>query len=70
MSETAECRGCGMKLKGKPYHLGGPAYHPKTNEMCNVSFWGGFVCSDACDRESDQRQERSIDEHNRANNRS
>lgn len=65
MSEekTAECRGCGMKLVGKPFHMGGQARHPITNALCHVSFWGGFVCSDECDRESDMRQKASIDDH-------
>jgi hypothetical protein len=47
--QTAVCRGCGMALKGKPYHLGGNAYHPETNEQCPVNHYGGFVCSYDCD---------------------
>ena len=62
--ETAECRGCGMKLIGKPYYTGGTARHPKTGKQCSVSFWGGFVCSDNCDITADRRQKQSIDEHN------
>lgn len=68
MSETlpdkAECRGCGMELKGTPYYQGRPAYHPKTGNQCNVSFWGGFICSDNCDRITDARMKTSIDNHN------
>ena len=48
--QTAVCRGCGLRLLGKPYRFGGAAYHPQTNEQCVVSYWGGFVCSDACER--------------------
>jgi len=62
--QEAECRGCGMKLIGKPYHLGGGARHPKTNEQCSVSFWGGYVCSDDCDRSADRKQKQSIDRYN------
>ncbi len=62
--ETAVCRGCGMKLKGKPYHLGGIARHPETNKVCESNFYGGYVCSDSCDSYSTSRQKRSIDEHN------
>jgi len=63
MNKTAECRGCGMKLIGNPYHMGGIARHPKTNEQCGVSYWGGYVCSDACDNSADREQKRSIDIH-------
>jgi len=61
--ETAVCRGCGMKLNGKPYYMGGIARHPKTGEQCNASFWGGYVCSDRCDDIADERQKESIDAH-------
>ena len=53
-----------MILKGEPYHKGGRAYHPDGSGQCNVSYWGGFVCSDQCERDADQRMKRSIDEHN------
>jgi hypothetical protein len=29
---VAKCRNCSKPLKGKPYHLGGAAYDPDTNE--------------------------------------
>lgn len=62
-TEKATCRGCGMELNGTPYFMGGQAYHPETGETCSISFWGGYVCSEDCDRSSDQRQKQSIDEH-------
>lgn len=47
---VAKCRGCGLVLKGKDYSLGGSAYHPRTGEQCPANHYGGFVCSEACDR--------------------
>ena len=47
--EIATCRGCGRKLKGKPYHMGGPAYHPDQGGIIRVCHYGGYVCSRACD---------------------
>lgn len=38
-----------MELRGKPYHLGGRAYHPKTGERCPANHYGGYVCSEQCD---------------------
>lgn len=65
MSDTAKCRGCGMTLNGKPYHLGGPfARHPKTGEVCRVNYYGGYVCSESCDQKVISHMEVSIDAHN------
>lgn len=50
MAKGAKCRGCGIELIGKPYHLGGDAYIPKTMERCRVNHYGGYVCSEQCDR--------------------
>lgn len=47
--ETAECRGCGMELIGKPYEMGGSAYRPDTMERCPSNHFGGHVCSRLCD---------------------
>jgi hypothetical protein len=47
--EHAECRNCGMILRGKPYYMGGSAYHPRTGKQCKVNHYGGFVCSYECD---------------------
>lgn len=61
--EKATCRGCKKELKGKPYYMGGPAYHPDTNERCKVNFYGGFVCSEACDRRASLELERTMPGH-------
>lgn len=58
--EVATCRGCGKELKGKPYYMGGTAYHPRTNERCKVNFYGGFVCSDKCDKRASYELEASM----------
>lgn len=49
-TETAVCRGCGRALNGKPFYQGGQAYHPETNDRCPSNYYGGFVCSQSCDR--------------------
>lgn len=58
--ETAECRGCGTPLRGKPYYMGGDAYHPKTGNKAKVNHYGGFVCSEDCDRRSHLALEQSM----------
>lgn len=52
-----------MKLIGKAYHLGGTAYHPRTDVQVKVSHFGGFVCSEWCDRRSHIDQEESMPGH-------
>jgi hypothetical protein len=48
--ESAVCRGCGTKLIGNPYYMGGNAYLPnKAMDQARVNFYGGFVCSRGCD---------------------
>lgn len=47
--DVAVCRGCGLELRGKPYYLGGSAYHPRTGETAKVCHYGGYVCSRSCD---------------------
>lgn len=59
-NETAVCRGCGKALIGKPYHLGGGAYHPKTMESCPVNQYGGYVCSYQCDKIASEQLEGSM----------
>lgn len=61
--EVATCRGCKKILKGKPYYMGHPAYHPDTNERCKVNFYGGFVCCENCDRQASLELERSMPGH-------
>jgi hypothetical protein len=59
----AVCRGCKKVLNGKPYYMGGQAYHPDTNERCKVNFYGGFVCSENCDRSASLELERTMPGH-------
>jgi hypothetical protein len=61
--EHAVCRGCGLVLRGKPYYMGGRAYHPRTDKQCPVNHYGGFVCSEECDRRASLEQERSMPGH-------
>ncbi|MGA7885255.1 MAG: hypothetical protein WCA44_05885 [Acidobacteriaceae bacterium] len=61
--ETAICRGCGMKLDGKPYRLGGSAYHPRTGKRCPANHYGGHVCSPTCDFNSSLRLEQTMPGH-------
>ena len=62
--QTAECRNCGMKLVGEPFHLAkNIARHPKTGDQCKINYYGGYVCSESCDRAATRKQDRSIDEH-------
>ena len=63
----AVCRGCGRVLRGKPYHIGGAAYHPETGERCPSNFYGGFVCSEGCDRRASLEQENSFPGAGRSN---
>jgi len=58
--KNATCRNCGKILNGKPYHLGGHAYHPETKEKCKVNYYGGFVCSESCDRRASLDLESSM----------
>jgi len=63
MTETAVCRGCRKVLRGKSYHMGWPAYDPRTGERCKVNFYGGFVCSEACDRRVSLELEQTMPGH-------
>lgn len=58
--ETATCRGCGIVLDGKPYYMGGSAYHPRTRERVLTNFYGGYVCSQSCDRNAAMDLEASM----------
>lgn len=59
-TETARCRHCRRELRGKPYYMGGRAYHPDTGEQCPVNYYGGFVCSWECDYRASVAQESSF----------
>ncbi len=58
--DVAVCRGCGRELQGKPYHLGGDAYNPDTGKRCPKNHYGGFVCSEECDRRASVQQHESM----------
>jgi hypothetical protein len=49
-----------MVLRGKAYHLGSRAFHPRTGEECPSNHYGGFVCSEECDRRASIRQHASM----------
>lgn len=62
--ETAKCRGCGRVLLGKPYYMGGAAFIPgPKREQAKINFYGGFVCSEACDRRASLELERTMPGH-------
>lgn len=54
------CRGCGLVLIGSPYWKGGSAYHPRTRERAQACHYGGWVCSEQCDRRATIEQEASM----------
>ena len=56
----AVCRGCGKVLRGKPAYAGMPAFDPETGEQCPRNYYGGFVCSEGCDRRAILEQESSF----------
>lgn len=58
--KKAICRGCKRVLNGKPYYFGETAYHPETGERCKINFYGGFVCSEQCDRDASRELEASM----------
>lgn len=60
--ETAKCRWCKTPLIGKPYHLGGGAYYPKSfgklyMQPVPVNQYGGYVCSYQCDYRASEELE-------------
>ena len=48
--DKAHCRGCRRELRGSPYYTGKPAYHPETGTRALAHYFGGWVCSAACER--------------------
>lgn len=51
-AKTAECRSCKRVLRGEPYYRGKSAYFPLDmgGGRVPVNYYGGFVCSENCDR--------------------
>lgn len=62
--EQATCRGCGRLLIGDAYMYGGSAYLPEGGQA-KVCYYGGFVCSESCDRRACLELERSMPGHDR-----
>lgn len=56
----AFCRGCGRRLDGNSYERGGLAYIPENGEPAKVNFYGGWVCSESCDRRASLEMESSF----------
>ena len=56
----AVCRGCGKLLDGSPYWKGGTAYVPATGRRAQKNHYGGWVCSESCDRRAHLEQEQSM----------
>lgn len=56
----AVCRGCGKHLNGSPYHKGGSAYNPDTGDRVPSNHYGGWVCSESCDRRASMELESSF----------
>lgn len=52
-----------MILRGKPYYMGGRAYHPRTGEQAKVNSYGGFVCSRSCDYRASLELEETVPGH-------
>lgn len=61
--ETAECRGCGKALRGKPYYMGGRAFDFDTGAEAKACHYGGFVCSRQCDHRACLSLERTMPGH-------
>ena len=71
MTDHARCRGCGIGLvdaigqPAPPYyrsHYPHP-YHPYTNHPAKSCYYGGFVCSESCDRKACLELEQSMPGH-------
>lgn len=63
LEETAECRGCRQTLRGRPYWYGESAYHPITGKRAKINHYGGFVCSESCDRRASLELESDMPGH-------
>ena len=69
--ERATCRGCGRALDGDAYMYGGRAYVPhdptdnprRPRREAKACHYGGFVCSERCDRRACLELERTMPGH-------
>ncbi len=57
--KPAVCRNCGMVLRGDAFMYGGLAFHPTTGEQCKQNKYGGFICSEICDKRASYDLEKS-----------
>jgi len=57
--EKATCRGCKRILKGDEYCYGGNAFLPEGG-LAKINHYGGFVCSEDCDRSASFKLENSM----------
>lgn len=55
--EAERCRSCRRELRGT---IRTGVTHPDTGETCKVNHYGGYVCSERCDREASIELERSM----------
>lgn len=68
--ERAKCRGCGRLLDGDDYRYGGRAFVPHASPLirgprreAKACHYGGFVCSEACDRRACLNLEQTMPGH-------
>lgn len=65
--EKAYCRGCNRTLDGDDYRYGGRAFFgdPRTGKRreARACHYGGFVCSERCDRRACLELERTMPGH-------
>lgn len=63
----AVCRGCGQHLGGSPYWKGGTAFVKRADggykHAAKANHFGGWVCSESCDRRAYLQQEQSMPGH-------
>ncbi len=63
----ATCRGCGRLLDGDAYMYGGRAFVPhedaRKRREAKACHYGGFVCSESCDRRACLELERTMPGH-------
>ena len=67
--ERATCRDCGRELDGDAYCYGGRAFVPRApgshapSKEAKINYYGGFVCSEACDYRASLSLEQSMPGH-------
>lgn len=73
MNEQATCRHCSKVLIGRNYCFGGVAYipdaHGRPGKRAPINYYGGYVCSEQCDRATSLELEQSMPGHGRSQKR-